>query len=64
MLRLPIFTNWKGNSNNLILVIVDPLTKMVYDKPVKITFNALDLAKVILEGIVRHHGLFDSIMSD
>lgn len=37
---------------------------MVYYEPVKITINASSLAKVILNIIVRHHGLLNSIVSD
>ena len=61
---LSISTNWKRNSYNSILVIVDRLTKMVYYKLVKITMNAPGLAEVILDVIVQHHGLPDSIVTD
>ena len=37
---------------------------MVYYKPVKITINALDLAGVIIDVVVRHYGLPDSIVTD
>ena len=37
---------------------------MVHYKPVKITLNALGLAKVIINVIVRHHGLLDLIVTD
>ena len=45
---LPISTNWKGESYDSILVIVDRLTKMVHYEPVKVTINASGLAEVIL----------------
>ena len=61
---LPISTNWKGDSYNSILVIVNRLTKMVHYKPVKITINAPGLAEVIIDVVVRHHGLPDSIVTD
>ena len=61
---LPILTDWKGDSYDSILVIVDWLTKMVYYEPVKVTIDALELAKIILDMVVRHHGLPDSIVSD
>ena len=44
MMGLPISTDWKGESYNSILVIVDRLTQMVYYEPVKITIDALGLA--------------------
>ena len=61
---LPISTNWKGDSYDSILVIVDWLTKMVHYEPVKVTIDAPGLAEVILDVVVWHHGLPDSIVSD
>ncbi len=61
---LSIFTNWKGDTYNLILVIVDRLTKMVHYEPVKVTIDTPGLAEIILDVVVRHHGLPDSIVSD
>ena len=62
--RLPLSSDWKGDSYELILVIVDRLTKMVYYKRVKVTIEASGLAEVILDVVVWHHGLSDSIMTD
>ena len=62
--RLPLSSNWKSNNYNFILVIVNQLTKMVYYKPVKVIINAPGLAKVIINVIVWHHGLPDSIVTD
>ena len=61
---LLISTNWKSDSYDSILVIVDRLTKMVYYELVKIIINAPGLVKVILDVVVRHHGLFNSIVSN
>ena len=61
---LPILTYWKRKNYNSILVIVDRLTKMVYYEPVQVTINAPSLAEVILDMVVQHHGLSNSIMSD
>ncbi len=61
---LPASTNWKGETYDSILVIVDRLTKMVYYEPVKVTIDAPALAEVIIEAVVQHHGLPDSIVSD
>lgn len=61
---LPISTNWKGETFDFILVIVDRLKKMVHYKPVKITIDAPGLAEVIIDIIIRHHGLPDFIVSD
>ncbi len=61
---LPISADWKGNNYDSILVIVDRLTKMVYYKPVKVTINASSLAEVIIDMVVRHHGVPESIVTD
>ena len=61
---LPISTDWKGDSYDSILVIVDRLTKMVHYELVKVTINASGLAEVIIDIVVRHHGLPDSIVTD
>ena len=61
---LPISTDWKGDSYDSILVIVDRLTKMVHYEPVKVTINAPGLAEVIIDVVVRHHGLPDSIVTN
>ena len=43
---LPILTDWKGDSYDSILVIVNRLIKMVYYKLVKVTIDAPGLAEV------------------
>ena len=62
--RLPISTNWKDDSYDSILVVVDPLTKMVYYKLVQTTIDAPGVAEIIIEIIIRHYGLPDLIVSD
>ena len=61
---LPISTNWKGDSYNFILVIINRLTKMVYYKPVKITINAPGLTEVIIDVVVQYYGLPNSIVTN
>ena len=61
---LPILTDWKGDSYDSILVIVNRLTKIVHYKPVKVTIYTPGLAKVIIDIIVRHHGLSDSFVTN
>ncbi len=61
---LPVSTNWKGETYDSILVIVDRLTKMVHYEPVKVTIDAPALAEVIIEAVMRHYSLLDSIISD
>ena len=64
IIRSSVLTNWKEENYDFILVIVDLLTKMVYYEPVKVTINALELAEVILDEIVWHHGLLDLIVTN
>lgn len=64
MIRLPIFTDWKSNSYDSILIIVNHLIKMVHYEPVYTTIDAPGVAKVIINVIVWHHGLLNSIVSD
>ena len=64
VMGLPISTDWKGDNYDSILVIVNRLTKMVYYKPVKVTIDAPGLAKVIINVVMRHHSLPDSIVTN
>ena len=63
VIGLPISTDWKRDSYDSILVIVDWLTKMVHYKPVKVTIDIPGLAEVIIDIVVRHYGLSDSIIT-
>ena len=49
---LPLVLDWKSDSYDLILVIIDQLTKMVHYKIVKVTINALRQAEVIIDVVV------------
>lgn len=62
--ELPISTNWKSDSYNFILVIINRLTKIVHYEPVKVTIDAPGLAKVIFDMVVWHYDLSNSIVSD
>ena len=64
MTSLPIPINWKEDSYDFILVIIDGLTKMVYYKLIKITINAPRLAKIIIDLLVRHYRLLDLIVTN
>lgn len=61
--KLPISTNWKEETNDSILVFINWLTKIRHYEPVKITINTPAMAKVIINTIVRHYDLPDSIFS-
>ncbi len=60
----PISTNWKGDSYDSILVIVDHLTKMIHYKLVKVMMDASSLAEMIIDVVVCHHGVPESIVID
>ncbi len=49
---LSVSTNWKGETYDSILVIVDRLTKMVHYEPIKRIIDAPALAEVIIEVVV------------
>ncbi len=59
---LSISADWRGDSYNSILVIVDQLTKMVYYELVKITIDVPGLVIIIV--VVRHHKVSESIVVD
>ena len=61
---LPQSADWKDNGYDSILVIIDRLTKMVYYEPVQATITTPTLAEVIINVVVRHYGLPDSIVSN
>ena len=64
IIGLSVSPNWKGETYDSILVIVDRLMKTVYYEPVKVTIDAPGLAKIIIDIVIRHHGLPNSIVSN
>ena len=64
VMSLLILTDWKGDSYDSILIIVDRLTKMVHYELVKVTIDTPGLAEVIINVVVRHHSLPDSIITN
>ena len=61
---LPILTDWKGDSYDSILIIVNRFTKMVHYEPVKVTINAPGLAEIIMDVVVRYYNFLDLIVTD
>ncbi len=49
---LLISADWKGDSYDLILVIINRFTKIVYYEPVKVTIDARGLAEVIIDVVI------------
>ncbi len=61
---LPISANWKGDSYESILVIIDRLIKMVHYKLVKVTIDASGLTEAIINVVVRYYKVPESIVTD
>ena len=61
---LSISDNWKSNSYDSILVIVDWLTKIVHYEPVKVRINAPSLTEVIINVVVLYHRVPESIFTN
>ncbi len=64
IMGLLISINWKSKSYNSILMIINYLIKMVYYKPVNITIDVPRLAKVIINRVICHYNIFESIVID
>lgn len=64
VIDLPLSANWKNNSYNPKLVIVDCLIKIVHYKPVKVPINIPRLAEVIIDVLMQHYDFSDSIIND
>ena len=59
---LPILANWKGDSYNSMLVIIDQLIKLVQYELVKITIHAPGQAEVIINMAVYYYVVLKSIV--
>lgn len=64
VIGLSLSANWKGKNYNLVLVIVDRLTKMVYNELVKVTMDALKLVEIIIDVVIQYHDLSNFIIND
>lgn len=64
MTGLLLSADWKGKNYNSILVIVNHLTKIVHYKPVKVIIDTSRLTEVIIDVVVKYHGLLDFIIND
>lgn len=47
-----------------MLVVIDCFTKIIHYEPLKVIFDVLSLAKVIINIIVHHHNIPKSIIID
>ena len=64
VIGLPLSSDSKNESYDSILFIIDRLTKMMHYEPVKVTIDAPKLAEVIINVVVWHHGLPNSIVTN
>lgn len=63
MIGLLLSVNWKNNSYDSIVVIVNYSIKIVDYNPFKIIINATDLAKVTIDVVMKHRGFSELIVS-
>lgn len=54
VISLLISTNLQRDSDDTILIIVDCLTKMVHYEQVKIMVDVVELAKVIINIVIKY----------
>ena len=64
IIGLVILADLKDDSINSIFVIVNWLTKIRYYELVKVMINTLGLAKVIINMVIYHYGVLESIVID
>lgn len=61
---LPILKNWKKDDYNLIQVMVDNLTKIIYYKLIKTTIDVTRQTLVIIDVVLRQDCIVYFIMSN
>lgn len=59
-----ILTDWKENNYDMIFVMIDCLTKIIYHKLVKITIDTADRANIIIKVLIKYYSLFNLIISN
>ena len=64
VMGLLILTDWKKDNYDSIFAIVNQLMKIVHYKPVKVIIDAPGLAEVIINVIMRHYNLLNSIITN
>ena len=61
---LSILAKSKSDSNNLIFIIVDQLSKIVYYELVKVTINAPSLVEKIINIVIYHYRVLKLFITD
>lgn len=64
VIGLPISINWKNETYNSMLMIVECIIRMVYYEPVKVLIDTQSLVEVIINTVIRYQGLSNSITSN
>lgn len=64
MTGLSYLTNEKRDNFDFILIIINRLIKIAYNKLMKIIINTICLAYIMINMIIRHHGFLNSIMTN
>lgn len=64
VIGLLLLANWKGDSYDSILVIVNRLTKIMYYELVIVTTNAPRPAEVIINMVMRYYSIPNFIIND
>lgn len=64
MISLLLLMNWKVHSYEVILVIVYYVIKMIYYKPVKIILDIAGIVEIMINIVVKHYSLSESIISN
>jgi len=65
IIKLPRLVNPVTNDKyDLIIVIVDKLTKYAIIIPYKESYNTSQLGFILLDRLIRDHGILESITSD
>ena len=64
MIDLSHLVDWKDNNYDIIIIIVDYLTKIVYYKLVKTIINAVGLVEIIIDIVIRYYSLSVFIISN
>ena len=55
---------FKSKTYDSILVIINKLIKIIYDKLVKVTINTASLAEVIIKVVVQHPSFSNLLITD
>lgn len=64
VIDLLLLEDWKDNSYDTILVIINCLIKIVHYEPVITMIDVINLTKIIINIVVKHHSLMELIMSN